>query len=303
MECLRLSHKNFSKGRITLEFANALTNDPNFETIKSLILEAEEKARNGYEDNVIRGGQDIGGSVLEQAYKDVVDIMSNDARNIVLKNHCNQGRVVLIAPETSPYNVKTAPIHKVMLAVALYEGIVDFKTGRVETIDHDVVIATTDPERGGESQVPLDRDDFHIARIGPDMPISDFLTRDEILGLEIKQTIGSNHSVEPEVMSDLRRSFSKKFNFCPNLEENPWEYYLSREYSISDFFHKSYGCGSPEFVVEENRLRIAPDSLNDNLTKTVGGLSSSVFGISTVKVSLEIGDLGTKFNDNVNKER
>lgn len=303
IECLRLTHDHFDKGRLTLKFAKAVSRDPAFAHIKRKIVNAEKIARDSLKNS--RLGVPTNPKVLialQQAYMEAVDVMSADSMEVVESLYSSKGKVFLVSPNVSPFNVRTAPVHKLMLALALKNSIVTHQFGKIVGNSDKIEKVLYKEDRSVEQTIQLDQSEqYYVARIGPKFPLKeyDFMSDEELLALETRQTLKDSHILSCEVLDELRKVISEKFPAFPCLNQNPNDFYFSRESQINKFCSENYECSHPSFEYcddrEEYYLLIDERSCNDSKLASIGGPSEDIFGLPMKMGSLTDCQSGTEY--------
>lgn len=146
IDCLRIAHKHFDSGRLVVRIAEILSKNSKW-AYAAKILEAENlfESPDVLESAIISGSQDLQKVYTEAAKnlpRDIQDILGGEDRFRRSKKSVSEldvslkvkspGLVQLITMEKFPFNPMAAPIHKLLIAHAINNHIVNHIHGEVQ---------------------------------------------------------------------------------------------------------------------------------------------------------------------------
>jgi len=179
IDALRLLHRNFHNGLMTVQLAQSLRGH----AVETQIRQAEHDTKELSDDEAIPH--------LDAAYRRAAQRLPDKLAQWLGESLSNHGKVWLIGGNVSPFDRNAAPIHKLLIAHAVNERAAIFRRGRLELAKGQLVIR----EIGG--LVEAIESDYLVARHGSTSSLAAFLTKDKIESLKVRQQELSDHLTPP----------------------------------------------------------------------------------------------------------
>jgi hypothetical protein len=179
IDALRLLHRNFHNGLMTVQLAQRLREH----AVEAQIRQAEHDTKELSDDEAT--------SHLDAAYRRAAQRLPDKLAQWLGESLGNHGKVWLIGGNASPFDRNAAPIHKLLIAHAVNERAAIFRRGRLEFLGDQLVIR----ESGGLVE-PIESDYF-VARHGATSSLATFLTNDKIESLKVRQQVLSDRLTPP----------------------------------------------------------------------------------------------------------
>lgn len=133
IDVLRLVHREFRKGKLIFETAAALSNT----NIAQKIKDGEQKVQSSLDLGKL---QDL----YESCAKELDDdIAYRETSRALIRSFWQTGNLVYLVDRSleAPYSMRSAPIHKLLIAHAIRNGAVEFHRGTVEKLNDEILAA------------------------------------------------------------------------------------------------------------------------------------------------------------------
>lgn len=204
IDTLRILHSQFDDGELTINLAQALSEANVTNSIEALEAEAADLLA---ADEV--AGRDKAAERLASGYRDFLEyeIPENIVTDLDRSLRTVAGRCVLLVGRLSkPFSPGAAPIHKLLIAHALWRNVLTYEIKDLDSEDDQLVLRVN-----GQPPEPV-TPDHAIARHGADRPLQRFIPNDaEREALERRQS----------AFSDLLRMKALDYTFFDHPKHPP----------------------------------------------------------------------------------
>ncbi|MBX3563603.1 MAG: NAD(P)/FAD-dependent oxidoreductase [Sphingomonas sp.] len=270
IDVLRLTYPSFMSDELALRFLLKIDPDAGDRSKKSLpreiVSEIEQKAEALLEPNA-RSRH------YHEKYTEFALNQDDEAKQLLPPLPPQKNPIMLIGRYEHPYDISSAPIHKILLALSIALKRIEYHQGEV-TRDAGGVYWRT---KEGEAPVRIEAD-YVVVRHGAIPPIADILDPDALGALQGTQRELGDYF-------DLKGYDEKKYfddpTIAPGRHSDPEEFYKVRTPMAQEFLRSRFDVGmrSPlstslaGFEVMDER---APDVAEDH---PFGRLPNELFGI------------------------
>ena len=227
IDALRSVHSQFRWGRLPVELAEKLHSSGVFHKMK---LAEEEASQETIELSA--------NAVLAKHYPKIFQALDGNSRALLDGSiYKPTVPVRLVGTSETPYSLRSAPIHRLMIAHAIHSGAVVYEKG--ELVDGPAV-------KHDDGTLADIKDSYCVARLGPVPPLHTFLDQQEVGQLKSRQ----------EALSDLvgttpySNDYWKGFDDYPQRDEAGLDFARRRlslaAHYVTDTFGLRLGLGRDE---------------------------------------------------------